>query len=180
MRAFKALGIVINRRNYSESDRIITVFTKNNGKIKIKASGVRKITSRRSSHIELLNLCVFSLYQGKNMPVLTEVESAESFQAVKKDLKKIGLAYHFCELIDGLCPENQEHEDVYHLLENSLRRLSIEDGLESLAYGFELELLKLLGYHQTLNQKSKVDTQAIIEDILERKLKTRQMFPQLS
>ena len=65
MRSFKAEGIVIKRSNYSEADRIVTIFTKKNGKIKVKANGVRKIASRRSPHIELFNYCVFGLYQGK-------------------------------------------------------------------------------------------------------------------
>ena len=60
MRSFKTEGIVIKRRNFNEADRIITVFSKRNGKINIKASGVRKITSRRSPHLELLNYSIFS------------------------------------------------------------------------------------------------------------------------
>ena len=43
------------------------------------------------------------------MPVLTEVESIESFPDLKKDLRRMGVAFHFCELIDGLCAENQEN-----------------------------------------------------------------------
>ena len=79
MRSFRTEGIVIKRSNYSEADRIVTIFTKQSGKITVRATGVRKIASRRSPHLELLNYCIFGLYLGKNMPVLTEVESKESF-----------------------------------------------------------------------------------------------------
>jgi DNA repair protein RecO (recombination protein O) len=180
MRSFKAEGIVIKRSNYSEADRIVTIFTKKNGKIKIKATGVRKIASRRSPHIEPLNYCIFSLYQGKGMPVLTEVESKESFPLLKKDLKRIGFAYHVCELIDGLCAENQENPEVFMLLGRTLRKLSREEKLTDVIYEFELELLRLLGFHTQQISATKVDTQSLIESILERSLKTKPMLHQLS
>lgn len=180
MKSFRTEGIVIKRNNYSEADRIVTIFTRKNGKIKVKASGVRRITSRRSPHIELLNFCIFGLYQGKSMATLTEVESVENFSSLKKDLKKIGIAYHLCELVDGLCPENQEHEDIFSLLKHTLNRLTLEEDLVRLTYEFEIELLSLLGFYKTGDQNIKVNTRAIIETILERKLKTMRMLPQLS
>ncbi|MEK7159911.1 MAG: DNA repair protein RecO [Patescibacteria group bacterium] len=176
MRSFKTEGIVIKRRNFNEADRIITVFSKRNGKINIKASGVRKITSRRSPHLELLNYSIFSLHQGKNMPVLTEVESLENFALLKKDLKKMGLAYHICELIDGLCAENQENSHIFDLLQNTLRNLSKEEDLAGIIYKFEIQLLTLLGFHTPKTTTLRINTQGIIESILERKLKTRQML----
>ena len=51
MKTFVAEGIVLKRRNVGEADRILTVFTRTNGKMIIKAVGVRKIASKRSSHI---------------------------------------------------------------------------------------------------------------------------------
>jgi len=179
MRSFRTEGIVIRRSNYSEADRIVTIFTRKLGKIKVKATGVRKIASRRSPHIELFNYCVFELYQGKGMIILTEVESKESFPLLKTDLKRIGFAYHLCELIDGLCPENQEHEDIFMLLGRTLRKVSKEDNLDLIIHEFELELLKLLGFYKFESSKTKINTQNLIEQILERKLKTRQILPRL-
>jgi DNA repair protein RecO (recombination protein O) len=46
-----AEGIILKRRNLGETDRILTVFSRQYGKIKILAKGVRKINSRRSGHI---------------------------------------------------------------------------------------------------------------------------------
>lgn len=180
MRSFKTEGIVIRRSNYSEADRIVTIFSKRQGKIKIKASGVRRITSRRSPHIELLNYANFNLYQGRNMATLTEVESIETFSNLKKDLKKIGLAYHICELIDSLCAENQENLEIFILLETSLKRLSKEKDSDLVIYEFELELLKLLGFYKHSESLLKINTQDLIEQILERRLKTKQILPQLS
>lgn len=180
MRSFRTEGIVIKRNNYSEADRIVTIFSKRNGKIKIKATGVRKITSRRSPHIELLNYSIFNLYQGRSLATLTEVQSLENFSNLKKDLKKIGLAYHICELIDGLCAENQENIEIFYLLEKTLKRLSKEDDSDTLIYEFELELLRLLGFYKHSESLLKINTQGLIEQILERRLKAKQILPQLS
>ena len=177
MRSFKTEGIIIRRINYKEADRIITIFSKKSGKISIKAAGVRRITSRRSPHIELLNLSNFNLYQGKGMPVLTEVDSIENFSDLKKDLIKIMAAFHVCELIDGLCAENQENVEIFNLLQQTLRKISTQKSLVSVVYEFEIELLRLLGFY-TKTTALKVNTKAVIEEILERKLKTRQILPQ--
>ena len=62
MRTYKIEGIVLRRRNLGEADRILTVLSRESGKISIKAPGVRRIPSRRSSHVELLNHSKFTLY----------------------------------------------------------------------------------------------------------------------
>src|SRR5579862_3869711 len=123
MRSFRTEGIIIKRRDYGEADRILTVMTRDYGKIKIKATGVRKITSRRAAHIELLNHTVLHLYRGNTFAILTEAKMLSDFSTIKGDLTKVGLAYHLCELVDGLCPENQENRNVFDLLQGTLAEL---------------------------------------------------------
>jgi len=66
MKSYKAEGIVIKRKNFGEADRILTVFTKKYGKIKVLAKGVRRITSRRGPNVELFNQVELVLHQGRN------------------------------------------------------------------------------------------------------------------
>ncbi|MBI4096902.1 MAG: DNA repair protein RecO, partial [Candidatus Levybacteria bacterium] len=54
MRTFRTEGIIIKRKNFGEADRILTVFTKEYGKLQVKAKGIRRIPSRRSAHVELV------------------------------------------------------------------------------------------------------------------------------
>lgn len=170
-------GIVLKRRNVGEADRILTVFTRNLGKITIKAVGVRKISSKRSSHIEPLNHVVLSLYKGKGMPVLTEVVAKESFSEIKTDLQKIGFAYHLCELVDGLCPEGQENTAVFDLLHGVLSDLCGLTHLAERIHEFEVALLTTLGYWSSAH--AQLHTSYVIESILERRLKTARMLPKL-
>ena len=126
--------------------------------------------------MELLNYCVFGLYEGRSLYTLTEVDSLENFSLLKEDLGKIGVAYHLCELVDGLCAENQEHPDIFSLLLNTLKKIQEGEDLNRLTYDFELELLTLLGFYKGVDRSVKVDTQRLIEDILERRLKAKQIL----
>ena len=200
MRSFKTEGIIIKRRNIGEVDRFLTVFTKNHGKITVKAVGVRRIISRRSPHVELLNRSVLTLYKGNGyaLPILTETESLDDFSSIKKDLTKIGFAYHICELVDGLCPENQEDRAVFSLLQKTLTHLchpersegssqngvrffaSAQNDILMIIHEFEIELLTLLGYwHKPQALSTNLNTQYFIEGILERKLRSRSIFSKL-
>lgn len=205
MRSYKTEGIVIKRRNFGEADRILTVFTKNNGKIQIKAIGVRRITSRRSPHIELLNHSVLSLHRGKSLSILTEAQTLSDFSSIKTDLLKVGFAYHICELVDGLCAENQENMIIFNLLQNTLNRLShselarhergrmvsespIKKMLNQVQHGnivfiiheFEIELLTLLGFWPKNSPTQNLNTSMFIERILERKLRSQKLLRHFS
>jgi len=179
MRNFKTEGIIIKRRNSGEADRVITIYTKTHGKIQAKAIGVRRITSKRSSHLELLNLVQFSFYKGRVIPLVLETETIENFESLKNDLTKIGFAFHMCELIDGLCPDSQEQPAVFDLLHKTLRKLSKSEDIVSVVHEFEVELLTLLGFwSQTTDTNT--NNQLFIEQILERKLKSKHLLQKLS
>ncbi len=213
MRNFRTEGIIIKRRDFNEADRILTVLTRDYGKIQIKAAGVRKITSRRSAHVELLNNTILHLYKGKTFSILTEASMLTDFSLIKQDFTKVGLAYHLCELIDGLCPENQENSTVFFLLKKTLDQLSREEitmplvqevpseideytigtfgigvkdsprsGVQKSTFlqKFETALLSELGYWDQSDAVSRgFDTHDMIENILERKLKSHSIFAKL-
>lgn len=174
MRSFKTEGIVIKRKNFGEADRILTVFTKNKGKISIIAKGVRKISSRRSSHIELLNLSLLTCHDSK-MPILTEAEALSYFSPLKCDLTKAGYAFYVCELIDGLLAEHQENRAVFNLLQQVFYDLEIEENPKKRIKRFEEELIILLGFWPK-EQMFLEDSESFIEGIMERKIKTRRIF----
>ena len=170
MRTFKTEGIIIKRSNFGEADRIVTVFTRRHGKIKVLAKGVRRITSRRGPNIELFNQVTLFIHKGRSFDILEEAEVLNTFSKLRKNLDLVSLAYHVCELVDGLCPENQAHPKVYDLMLEVLSEL--ETGL---IHKFEIDLLSELGYIPKVSV-DKIDTTSFIEGILERKLKTKRII----
>jgi DNA repair protein RecO (recombination protein O) len=178
MRSHKTEGVIIKRKNLGEADRIITVFTKTEGKITLIAKGVRKISSRRASHIELLNQSILT-YHASKLPVLTEVEALNHFSSLKSDLGKAGLAFYICELVEGLCAEHQENRAVFNLLIHTLGRMEEEDNCREIVKDFETELLNLLGFWPK-EKAFAFDTTHFIENILERRIKTKKILTHLS
>lgn len=176
MRIQKTEGIILKRRNIGEADRLLTVFTKESGKIQIKAIGVRKITSRRSSHIELLNHVVFTLHTGSAAPILTEATTIEHYQFIKSDLRRVGLAYHICEIIDALCAQDQEHRSVFFLLQNILHDISEEGNIVKKIYDFEIDLLHQLGFYPKSEMNKNFNPSYFIESLLEHPLKARPLL----
>lgn len=176
MRTYKTDGIILKRKNFREADRILTVFTRKHGKIKVKAIGVRKINSRRSPHVELLNHSRLTLYRGQSLPILTEAEALEDFSEIKESLTKVGFAYHLCELVDGLCGENQENKKVFELLMDVLNRLSKEENVD-IIHEFEINLLVYLGFYRQSDYSQNFNSSIFIENLLERKLKSRELIP---
>ncbi len=179
MRTYKVEGIVLKRRNLGEADRILTILSRESGKIAVKAPGVRRIPSRRSPHVELLNLSQFTLYKGsKNfLPIVTEAQTLEDFSSIKSDLCKIGLALYICELINGLCADNQENRGVFFHLKSILSELSETLDASTLVKKFEKDLLTELGFWSEAKLLQTQNSQAVMEGLLERKLKTLRIMP---
>lgn len=165
-------GIIIKRKSLGEADRVLTVFTKKFGKIKVLAKGVKRITSRRGPNVELFNQVQISIHQGKTFDILTEAQVLNTFPKLRKNLDLVGLAFHICEIVDGLCPEHQPHPKVYEMMLQVLKELD-----HGLVRSFEQNLLTELGYLP--KEHGELDTTLYIEKILEKRLKTRRIIAKL-
>lgn len=177
MRYLTDVGFVLKRVNFAESDRYITIFSKYHGKIEVIAKGVRKITSRRASHVEMLNLIEFQSVKGHKNYILTEATLINPYSKLKQDLKCIEKVFLICELVNLLCAAQETHTEVFVLLENLLHKIEVY-GLENVNFlFFQQKLLMLLGYWD--GKKAFADdtqVRSFIEQIIERKLKTKTLF----
>ena len=164
-------GFVVKRINLGEADRFVTLFTRNNGKVEVLAKGVRKITSRRSSHIELLNLVRFNSVRTSKNFILTEVSVVDAFENCKDTLKQCETAFLVCELIDNLCPYGQVNYELFETVGSFLKKGEFND--ENIL-NFETNILTMLGYWNT-NRKfaTENESNAFIEGLIERKIKSR-------
>jgi len=169
--SYKTEGIILKRTNYGEADRILTIFTKHYGKIKTIAKGIRKLTSRKAGSLELFNHVTLFLIKGKNLPLLTEVQTINLFKNWRKDLARIGVAYYFCELVDKLTPEEQENSSVFELLRDYLEKIATKKNLNFLVREFEEKLLKELGFGiPEIWQEKQGSLKNYIESIIEKKI----------
>jgi len=176
VRTYSSKGIVIRRINTGEADKIVTILTKNLGKISLIAKGVRKLKSRKSSSLEIFTYLKFQAARGKNIDILTETESQNSFPNLRHHLILVGAAYHYCELVDKLLPDGLIASQVSELLLSSMENLASSSGklatLPQQIRLFEIKLLTILGFGlpESLTQQALVNH---IETIIEKPLKSR-------
>lgn len=137
-------AIILKRSNFGEADRVLTVLTKNLGKISVIARGVRKITSRRAGNVELLNIVKIGLFKGKGY-TLTEAQSIKTFPRIKSNLAVSTSAFHILEVINKLLPENDPNPAVYDLSAEILHEFE-QNPRQIILRGFEIKILKLTGF----------------------------------
>ena len=174
-RFYSLEGMVINRRNFGEADRLITIFPKKQGKTILLAPGVRKITSRRGPKIEFFNLVSAEATRGKTWDILTEAESKKTFPHLKKDLKRINAAYQLCELTDRFIPEGEENETVFDLLLESLTRLDEPIAFlnfDNLLFQFKARLLIATGFWPKDAKITPEEIDRYIEKIIQGKIRS--------
>ena len=148
--SYRTRALILRRRNYSDSDRILTVFTPRFGKRILIAKGSRKTTSRKAGHLELFNHVSLLVAQARTWDIITESVTVESFLQLRSDLDAISRAAYICELVDAFTAEDDEFEAVWELLLLCLRNLdggaSGEAEADLLLRWFELQLLRLMGF----------------------------------
>lgn len=139
-------GIVLARKNYGEADRIISVYTKNYGRLSLIAKGIRKPRSKKRGHLEVFSRIKFQANVGKGLDLMTEVEIIDNFEKVRKDLRKVVLAYYFCEAIGKITHEGESNNSLYDLLKGSLFVLQTTTHLKAFRINFLNDLLVISGY----------------------------------
>lgn len=167
-RSFSDEGIVLTRRNYGEADRIISLYTKSHGRIATLAKGIRKPGSRKRGHLEVFSHVRLQISNGKGLGLITEAEIIDSFNAVRKNLKKVALAYYFMEVIGKMTHEHEPNRELFDLILEFMNRLKSQRKLKILRLDFVLRLLTLLGFWP--KDKLLVNPDAKLEETIERQI----------
>jgi DNA repair protein RecO (recombination protein O) len=181
-RVYTVEGIILKRRNSGEADRILTVFTKQTGKIRVLAKGVRRVNSRRAGHIEVFSRVLLTLHRGKVMDLLTEAQQIITKGFTDSSITNVSYAYYLCELVDQLMPDGQEHEDIFTVLCGALSAVSQQQDEERLRVyinEFTHRLLWQLGYLEPSKRLESSRLRPFVESITERKSKTLLLLTKL-
>ncbi len=145
MPVYKAEGVVLGRRNLGEADRVLTLFTREFGRLQAKARAVRKTTSRLAGRLEPFTHARFLLARGRSVDVVAQVEVVAGHAALREDLRRLSYAWLVAELTTHLVPEAEPHPEVFGLLLAALRLLEDSDPAASTAW-YGLQLFRSLGY----------------------------------
>jgi|LDZT01.1.fsa_nt_gi DNA repair protein RecO (recombination protein O) len=149
---FNADGIILKNIKLNESDKIVTIFTRQFGKIRAIAKGVRKTKSQFGSSLENLTQLRFLAFKGKSLNTISQTEIEYSFFPKSKDLMRYGAAIQCAEIIDKITEEEDPNEIVYKLFSDTLMLLSDEKNIGLLFSSFQWKLFSLMGYQPELNK----------------------------
>jgi DNA repair protein RecO (recombination protein O) len=148
---YKANALVLRRIPLGETDKIVTLFTREYGKLSAVAKGARKTTSRLAGAAEPLMLLRALLAEGMNLDILTQCEIKESFPLLRGDFGLILRATYACELLDKLTVERDAAPEAFDLLLSTLYVLQRAIDPDAALHAFELQLLAIVGYEPRLD-----------------------------
>jgi DNA repair protein RecO (recombination protein O) len=144
-------ALVLKHADWGEADRILTLFTRQQGKIRALGKSVRKIRSRRAGHLEPFTHVTLQLAKSRDLPIITQAETINAFMPLRENLDMIGHASYILELLDKFTYEEGENLSLFNLLVSTFERLANPelDPLLVLRY-YEVRLLDYTGFRPEL------------------------------
>ena len=147
-------AIVLRSRPFGESDKIVSLLTKDFGKISGIAKGAMRSRKRFVNSLEPLAL-VNLRFQERPHSSLAFILTADltlGYRQLVNSLEAISQAAYLVEITDGLLGEREESQAVYEYLCDSLRHLEAQGASLRVLTSYELKLLRLVGYQPVLDR----------------------------
>lgn len=158
---YKTQGIVIKRVNSGEFDKFLFVYTKEFGKILVRAKSLRKREAKLKEALELFNHLHLMIAKGKNIDTIVGAVLINSFHSLKSHLLSLATGYYLSEIIDRLIVGPEKDEQIWQLIlktfyflnQNNLKPLKIKELIKET----EWRLLSYLGYQPISAKASHLD-----------------------
>jgi DNA repair protein RecO (recombination protein O) len=148
---YREQGVVLRTWKLGEADRIVSIMTQGTGKVRAVAKGVRKTRSRFGGRLEPFCHIDLSLYKGRNLDIVTQVEAVDLFRALREDYDRVTAGSAMLEAVDQVAEEREPAVRLFLLLVRGLRALDGGPDDPSLTLdAFLLKLLAVEGYRPAL------------------------------
>ncbi|HCI81046.1 MAG TPA: hypothetical protein DHW02_15305 [Ktedonobacter sp.] len=130
LRSYPTEAIILKQSDLGEADRILTLFTPRKGKFSAIAKGIRRPSSRKTGHLDLLCHTQLQMALGRNLDIVTQAQTIESYPQMHNDMWYMACGFYLAELVDRFVEDSTPHFDVYDLLLASLRTINNEAAQE--------------------------------------------------
>jgi DNA repair protein RecO (recombination protein O) len=143
----KSTAIVIRQADFSESSRVVTMFTREFGKVAALAKGAKRLKGPFEAALDLLAVCevVFIRKSSSSLDLLTEAKLRQRFKPRASDLGAFYAGYYFAELLESLNEDYDPHPTLFDEAVSSLGRLADNSPLDTTVLRFELVILREIG-----------------------------------
>ena len=150
-RSFRVDAVVLRHSDYGEADRLLTVFTRQLGKMRVIAKGARKIASRKAGHIEPFTHVRLQVALGRDMYILTQADTVDAYMPLRDDLILTSHTAYVLELLDRFSYEDEaESSSTFRLLTDTLARLASKTDPWLVLRYYEMRLLDRVGFRPQL------------------------------
>ena len=142
----------INLKSYplKESDKIVVMYSRDKGIIRAVAKGIKKPKSSLGARMETFFANTLLLAKGRNMDVVSQAETVNSFSDTRKSLDKIGYSMYITEIVNNFGVENDPcSEEVYDLLYKALDTISKKNEKKDILLAvlkFQLKIMRISGF----------------------------------
>lgn len=174
----KYTGIILKNFPLGETDELLTIYTREAGKLRVMARGVHRIKSRLAGVLQCLNEVEFETARGSKsgssgIPILISARIKSMNAYLREDLKKFAFALVGVETLYRLTPDQEPQAAAYDELLAFLRGLAQSRDESAEVRGFQLGLLQLFGFagaqKKDLNEK---ELGELLHNVLEREIKS--------
>lgn len=155
MRAQRTIAIqalVLRKKLYGENNLLVTLYSKDLGKIEAVAKGGKKMTNNFAGHLEPLNICNIQLHKSAYRFTVTQTQVEEHFKTIKNDFKKSLLAQVVLEIFYKSTPKEESNENLFSLVIETLQSISKEQQEFLIFEHFKIKLLEELGILPNFDQ----------------------------
>ncbi|HEY2421587.1 MAG TPA: DNA repair protein RecO [Neobacillus sp.] len=150
----KCEGIVIRTTDYGETNKIVTLYTREWGKLGVMARGAKKPNSRLSSITQLFTHGYFLVQRGTGLGSVQQGETITSLRAIGEDIFLTAYASYIVELTDKCTEEKKPNPFHFELLYQTLNYMNEGYDPDVLMNIYEMKMLNVLGLYPILNQCS--------------------------
>ncbi len=149
-RTYTARGIVLRQFNLGEADRILSILTPGQGKVRAIAKSVRRPKSKLRGSLDLTNLIDFSAAYGRDLDVVNEAQIRDDHPRVRSDLSRLSKAIYACEIADSFAQEQVPSGGQFDLMVNVLDALGDAPDPWPVVRWFETRMLDVSGFKPEL------------------------------
>lgn len=150
---YKTPAVILHSLDFAESDKLVTFFTRDFGKLRGIAKGAKRSRKRFGSGLEPLT-CSAVCFFDKEKTALVRLDHCDivhSYPHIHSDVLRLGYAGYIAELINVTAAERERSGELFVLLSGFLELLNQPSFREEFVRVFELRLLALVGYQPELN-----------------------------
>ena len=144
MSLYRDEGVVLRTMRLGEADRIVSMLTRQHGKVRAVVKGVRRTTSKFGGRLEPLSHVALLCWRGRELDIVNQAEVLDGFRGVREDLSRVTKAFTVLEVADQLAQEHHPAPLLYDMVVGALRTLERDDS-PMLVAGFLLKALALEG-----------------------------------